>query len=190
MMGRCDARGGCSVLAVVDPSKWVPWVLQALPVTVIVGAAIAYIFREIEAARSRKRERKGLLRLLAVEIEFNETVLEEITETPIVLSELPGASLHTQAWEENRGRIAQLLKRGEDFQDLADYFMNVAAFEKYRLEGLREEDVKQHTELLLGHISALLKQGEDAMQVVIRGTGGKVEPRVKVPTLEAPKDDI
>jgi hypothetical protein len=43
--------------------------------------------------------------------------------------------LHTRAWEENRGRIAQLLKRGEDFGCLADYFMNVAGFEEYRLSG-------------------------------------------------------
>ena len=67
--------------------------------------------------------------------------------------------------------------------------MNIAAFEKYRLEELREEDVNQHSDLLLQNISTLLEQGEDAMQVVIRGTGGKVEPRVEVPTLEAPTDE-
>jgi DNA-binding PadR family transcriptional regulator len=45
--------------------------------------------------------------------------------------------LHTRAWEENRGRIAQLLKRGEDFGCLADYFMNVANYEEYRRSGQR-----------------------------------------------------
>jgi hypothetical protein len=112
-----------------------------------------------------------------------------MAKTPVLIGGLPGASLHFQAWEENRGRIAQLLRQGQDFQDLADYFMNVAAFEKYRLEDLREEDVNQHSDLLLLNISALLEQGADAMQVVIRGTGGKVEPRVEVPGLEAPKDE-
>jgi hypothetical protein len=170
---------------VIDLSGLVQWI----PVTAIVGAAGAYIFREVEAWRSRKRERKGLLRLLAVEIEYNGAIFNAITETPIVISELPGTSLHTQAWEENRGRIAQLLKHGEDYQCLADYFMNVAAFEKYRLEGLETEDVQHHSDLLVGHVSTLLDQGTDAMQVVIRGTGAKVEPRVEVPALEEPPKD-
>jgi hypothetical protein len=42
---------------------------------------------------------------------------------------------------------------------------------------------------LLEYIPSLQQQGEDAMQVVIRVTGGKVEPRVEVPALEAPKDE-
>jgi hypothetical protein len=170
---------------VPDLSAFAQWI----PAAAIVEAAAAYISREIEVWRSRKRERKRLLRLLAVEIEYNETVLNAITETPILISELAGASLHTQSWEENRGRIAQLLKHGEDFQYLADYLMNVAAFQKYRLEGLGEDDVEHQSYLLLGDISALLEQGTDAMQVVIRGTSAKVEPRVEVPALEAPKDD-
>ena len=91
--------------------------------------------------------------------------------------------LHTRAWEENISRIAQLLKRGEDFGYLADDFMNVANFEEYRLRGQEEG-----AETLLESIPVLEEQGEDAMRVVVRGTGGKVEPRVEVPALEAPKD--
>jgi hypothetical protein len=41
------------------------WV-ELIPVAAIVVAAVAYFFREFEAARSRKREREWLLRLLAV----------------------------------------------------------------------------------------------------------------------------
>ena len=157
-------------------------VVQWIPGAAIVVAAIAYFFREFEAARSRKRELKGLLRLLAVEIEYNENILEAFKNSRSHPGEHPQV-LHTRAWEENRGRIAQLLKRGEDFGCLADYFMNVANFEEYRLRG------QEWAETLLEYIPSLQQQGEAAMKVVIRGTGGKVEPRVAVPALEAPKDE-
>jgi hypothetical protein len=38
-------------------------------------------------------------------------------------------------------------------------------------------------------IPSLEQQGEDAMKVVIRGTGGKEKPQVIVPALEAPRDE-
>jgi hypothetical protein len=163
---------------VIDLAELVQWI----PGAAILVAAIAYFFREFEAWRSRKRELKGVLRLLAVEIEYNKDILEAFKNSRSDPGELP-QGLHTRAWEENRGRIAQLLKRSEDFGDLADYFMNVANFEEYRRSG------QEWTETLLESITALEEQGEDAMRVVIRGTGGKVEPRVEVPALEAPKDE-
>ena len=162
----------------VDLSGLAQWI----PVAAIVGAAGAYIFSEVEGWRSRKRELKGLLRLLAVEIEYNEDILEAFKNSGSHPGEHP-QGLHTQAWEENRGRIAQLLKRGEDFGYLADYFMNIANFEEYRRSG------QEWAETLLEYIPSLQQQGEDAMQVVIRVTGGKVEPRVEVPALEAPNDE-
>ena len=163
---------------VIDLSEVVQWI----PVAAIGAAAVAYSFREFEAWRSRKRELKGLLRLLAVEIEYNKDILEAFKNSRSHPEKHPQV-LHTQAWEENKGRIAQLLKRGEDFGCLADYFMNVATFEEYRRSG------QEWAETLSENIASLEQQGKDAMQVVIRGTGGKVEPRVEVPGLEAPKDE-
>jgi hypothetical protein len=118
------------LFGVIDLSAVGQWI----PVAAIVAAAGAYIFREIEAALSRKRELKGLLRLLAVEIEYNEHILDAFKNS----RSHPGEhleSLHTHAWEEIRGRIAQLLKRSEDFGCLADYFMNVANYEEHRRSG-------------------------------------------------------
>jgi hypothetical protein len=120
---------GCSVADLSGLAQWIP-------VAAIVGAAGAYIFREVEGWRSRKRELKGLLRLLAVEIEYNKDILEAFKNSRS--HPHPGEHpqvLHTRAWEENRGRIAQLLQRGEDFGYLADYFMNIANFEEYRRSG-------------------------------------------------------
>ena len=105
--------------------------IEWIPGAAIVVAAVTYFFREVEAWRSRKRELKGLLRLLAVEIEYNEDILEAFKNSGSHPGEHP-QGLHTQAWEENRGRIAQLLEHGEDFGRLADYFMNAAGFEEYR----------------------------------------------------------
>jgi hypothetical protein len=167
--------GGCSVVDLSGLAQWIP-------AAAIGAAAAAYFFREVEAAHSQKRELKGLLRLLAVEIEYNENILETFKNSRIHPGEHPPV-LHTRAWEENRVRIAQLLKRGEDFGCLADYFMNVANFEGYRRSG------QEWAVPLLEYITPLQQQGEDAMKVVIRGTGGKVEPRVEVPGLEAPKDE-
>ena len=162
----------------IDLSEVVQWI----PVAAIGAAAVAYSFREFEAWRSRKRELKGLLRLLAVEIEYNEDILEAFKNSQSDPGEHPQV-LHTRAWEENRGRIAQLLKRSEDFGCLADYFMNVANFEEYRLRG------QELAVTLSEYIPSLEQQGKAAMKVVIRGTGGKVEPRVAVPSLEAPNDE-
>ena len=162
----------------IDLSEVVQWI----PGAAIVAAAGAYFIREFEARRSRKRELKGLLRLLAVEIEYNKDILKAFKNSRSHPGEHPQV-LHTQAWEENRGRIAQLLKRGEDFGRLADYFMNVATFEEYRRSG------QESAETLSEYIPLLEQQGKAAMKVVIRGTGGKVEPRVEVPALEAPKDE-
>jgi hypothetical protein len=157
-------------------------VIEWIPGAAIVVAAVVYFFREVEAWRSRKRELKGLLRLLAVEIEYNEDILEAFKNPRSHPGDHP-QGLHTQAWEGNKGRIAQLLKRGEDFGDLAVYFMNVATFEEYRRSG------QEWAETLLGSIPELEQQGEDAMKVVIRGTGGKEKPQVIVPALEAPRDE-
>jgi hypothetical protein len=162
-------------LVVIDLSEVV---LQWIPVAAIATAAVAYIFREIEDWRSRKRERKGLLRLLAVEIEYNKDILEAFKNPRLAPGEHPQV-LHTHAWEENRSRIAQLLERGDDFGDLADYFMNIASFEEYRRSG------QEWAVTLSEYIPSLEQQGKDAMNVINRGTGGKVEPRVEVPALEA-----
>jgi hypothetical protein len=163
-------------LVVIDLSEVV---LQWIPVAAIGTAAVAFIFTEIEASFSRQRELKGLLRLLAAEIEYNKDILEAFKNSRSQLEKhLQG--LHTLAWEENKVRIAQLLKRSEDFGCLADYFMNVATFEEYRRSG------QEGAVTLSESIPSLEQQGKDAMKVVIRGTGGKVAPRVEVPALEAP----
>jgi hypothetical protein len=144
---------------------------------VIAAAAAAFIFREIEAWRSRKRELKGLLRLLAVEIAYNQKVLDLFIESPRAMEEMADeAGLLSRAWEENRARIAQLLNNGENFQRLANYFIYIAVVEKERLE------VEKQRSLLL-HLPSVLEQGEAAQRVVDEVVGAQVRRQVQVPAL-------
>jgi hypothetical protein len=152
-------------------SKWVQWV----PGAAIVGAAAAYIFTVIEARWARKRELKGLLRLLAVEIQYNEGVFDFLEGSPRMMGALAeGVGLQTRAWEENRARIAQLMKDIDELQDLADYFMNVAVFEMERFNPALQES-------LLPRISVLRAQGDAALDAVVDIVGAEVEPQVEGP---------
>jgi hypothetical protein len=58
----------------VGELSWWVELLQLIPVGVIGAAAVAYSIRAYEAWRARQRELKGLLRLLAVDIAYNEMV--------------------------------------------------------------------------------------------------------------------
>jgi hypothetical protein len=161
---------------------------ELVPISAIrvaaLAAVLAYVRWEFESWRSRKRELKGLLRLLAVEIKWNQSLLKFFSEQEgRTLSEAAeGAGFETRAWEENKARIAELIKDGKDLQLLADYFMNIAVFEKERLVP------EKNLELML-HISSIQEQGKKAQEVVDREVGEKVRPQVEAPALEAPKDN-
>ena len=158
--------------------------IQVIPIGVIGAAAVAYLFRECEARQARKRELKGLLRLLVVEIAYNQMVFEHLEEFPEATSQLAeGAGLQTRAWEENRARIAELIKDSDDLQHFADYFMNVAVVEKERLVG------QEQVESMWLHFPEIREQGEKALDSVIKVVGAKVSPQVEGPALEPPKDD-
>ena len=121
---------------------------------------MAYIFREYEARQARKRELGGLLRLLGVEIQYNETMLEHFAKNP-----------------------HDIIKDSDDLQSLADYFMNVAIFETERLAGRASQ-----TELER-HIPFVLARASDAEKVLVKVLGARVEPQVEVPALEVPREN-
>jgi hypothetical protein len=165
-----------------EPSWWVQ-LIQWIPAGVIGAAAVAYSFRAYEAWQARQRELKGLLRLLAVEIAYNEQVFKHLEEYPEATGQLAeGAGLQTRAWEENRARIAELIKDSDDLQHFADYFMNVAVVEKERLVG------QEKVESMWLHFPEIRKQGEEALESVIRVVGANVSPQVGT-ALEPPRDE-
>jgi hypothetical protein len=99
-----------------------------------VGAALVFLFTEVREYLQRRRERAGLLKLLADEIGANSAVLQALNPEAAA-SRGPKAglssSLAREAWTECRARVAQLVNRGT-FDALAAYYR--------QLQQLREVD--------------------------------------------------
>ncbi len=100
-------------------------VLEGLAGAGIVGAAFAFVTREVAQAirdsRQRQRELRGLMRILWSELLFNSQTVTFLAGNPqrIMAKELP--ELENGAWKDHGGRMAQLLP-AEDFTALATYY--------------------------------------------------------------------
>lgn len=119
-------------------------VVGAILSLVVLGAVVIYLLSEWGDRRQRKRELKGLLRILDTEIAGNEHLLRIFDEHPVWVARAPDYSLQTRAWEDVRVRLAQLLKSGKQFDDIANYYENIHAVERYRLVGTGAEISEEH----------------------------------------------
>lgn len=99
----------------------------------VLGAVVVYLLGEWGERRQRKRELKGLLRILDTEIVTNERLLRIFDEHPDWLTRAPEHSLQSRTWEDVRVRLAYLLKDRKQFDDMARYYANIQAMEGYRL---------------------------------------------------------
>jgi len=123
----------------------------------VLGAVIIYLLGEWGDRRQRKRELKGLLRILDIEIAANERLIRLFDEHPAWISRAPEHSLQSRAWEDARVRLTYLLKDRKQFDDIAKYYGNIQAAEEYRLldtgaeasEERTQQRVKQQLRLLL-----------------------------------------
>jgi hypothetical protein len=124
----------------------------------VLGAVIVYLLGEWGDRRQRRRELKGLLRILDTEIAANERLLRIFEERPAWITRAPDHSLQSRAWEDARVRLAHLLKNRKQFDDIARYYANIQAVEGYRLldtgaeasdEEHRQQRVNQQLRLLL-----------------------------------------
>src|SRR5215212_8025817 len=93
--------------------------LGSLGLGALVGAVVAYRLRERADKKREDSELRGLLRLIAFEVSHNEQVMSDLDKLPKTASveislvrELID-SLRTDAWEDARVRIAQLLSAVE-----------------------------------------------------------------------------
>jgi hypothetical protein len=102
-----------------------------LGVGATVGAYVAHRLREGTERDRRKSELEGLLRLAAMEIDFNKAlVLEDyLHKDPkdYFLAANPGRLLRTDVWKQVRPKIAQLLPTHR-FTSLVEYYANVQGF--------------------------------------------------------------
>jgi hypothetical protein len=124
----------------------------------VLGAVVVYLLGEWGERRQRKRELKGLLRILDIEIAANERLLQIFEDHPAWITQAPDHSLQSRAWEDARVRLAHLLKNRKQFDDIARYYGNIRAVEDYRLldtgaevsdEAHRQRRVKLQLRILL-----------------------------------------
>ncbi len=81
--------------------------------------------------RQRQIERRGLLTLLAREIEMYERQWEVFEEDPTWVVQAPEYLLSTKVWEDARMRLSQLLEVNE-FADMIRLFQNVNVLQEMR----------------------------------------------------------
>jgi len=112
------------------PTGWVA-LIDAL-----IGATVGYVTREIEEYRRRRRERRGLLRLLETETTYNANLLDDYETNPAQIADRYRRSLSTRAWDKASTRIAstrlaQLLKDDTLLADLSEYYEEIRAIVLY-----------------------------------------------------------
>ena len=92
----------------------VDWLLRAG----LLGALVAWARGTWTAWRQRKAERRSLLRLVEMEVQHNEAVLE--ARSPSDYGNVTNV-LRTDTWEQTRVRLAQVLK-DRQFSQISDYY--------------------------------------------------------------------
>jgi len=143
--------------------------LGALLALGVFVAVLAYLLGEWGERRQRKRELKGLLKILDIEIAGNRRQLRIFEEHPTWIAEAPEHSLQTKAWEDARVRLAHLLKNRKQFDDIARYYGTIQAVEEYRLlDTSAVGSDEEHTQQRVKHQLRLMLELSDAARGHIR----------------------
>lgn len=128
--------------------SWVYAVASGVGSTVlglgILGALVAYYLRARSDRIQHKKELKGLLRLLDVELEGNDDELKRLEDQPDWITWASTFSaLSTKAWEDVRVRLSQLLEDEKQFVDIARYYDTVHLVSETRSDTTQDEDYRQ-----------------------------------------------
>jgi hypothetical protein len=116
------------------------------------GALAAYLLREYEQKRQRRRELRGLLRLVSGEITRNARTMDTFKTNPELIGWRPPGALKTRNWEENRVRLAQLMESDKRFETLYNYYHGTALQEEARKwEGSEAERTEAFTPMIRRH---------------------------------------
>ncbi len=95
----------------------------------VLGSLFTITWRIVGDAVRCRRERKGLLTLLARDFELYEQLWEDFERHQSWVVRVPDHLLSTKVWEDNRARISQLLKKKE-FMDMVRLFQNIGRAER------------------------------------------------------------
>ena len=147
-----------------------PEVSQALQVfggLGVLGATVAYMLKTWGDWRQRRRERRGLLRLLLVEIEQNERQLRAFRTLPDWITDAPVGYLRSDAWEGARLRLAELLENEEVFSDIAQCYDIVLQIQSYRTD-LGSRSKKEVRDNLQDYILKAIDRSQKAAKHIRR----------------------
>ncbi len=134
----------------------------------VLGAVIVYLVGEWGDRRQRRRELKGLLRILDIEIAANERLVRIFDERPAWISRAPDHALQSRVWEDTRVRLAYLLKNHKQFDGIARYYGNIQAVEEYRLLDTGAEASEEHNQQRVNQQLRLLLELSDVAREHIR----------------------
>jgi hypothetical protein len=163
LMQSCTTGVGSGIVILMELLQ----LIQGIAGLGIVGATTAYIYRVIEGKSQRQREKKGLLRMLLVEIEENERVLRGFTARPAFIVNAPAGYLRWSVWADVRARLSQLIEDEDKLGDLARCYNMVEQIEAFRLIGedkLNQQDV-------IDQIDSKLSDARDRCQVAAQHIG-------------------
>lgn len=106
-------------------------VLAAL-IGALIGSVSTQGIRELLDWRQRKRELRGLLRLIDGEIHSNGRQLEAYRDTPSWITDAPETTMRFEAWDASKVRLAQLLKDDTQFADINKCYENLRVIDEFR----------------------------------------------------------
>lgn len=109
------------------PAPTLGWIVFLPLIGVIVGAVATGLVRAYQDWMGRRRERKGLLRIIDAEVYENNEVLKEMITDPDLAEQYPSrrAALSANAWQQSRARLAQLL-RPDHIKSLVAHYASIS----------------------------------------------------------------
>ncbi len=137
----------------------------------ILGVLVTQIVTSVREGRERKRERRGLLRILLAEVSYNQTVLKVINTAfragmkRAAEQTLADEDIYTDTWEATRLELAHHLS-SEEFAVLAGYYFNLVMLKKKPTAQLGDIEIsfvaevapelhrrgRKVTEIILSHV--------------------------------------
>jgi hypothetical protein len=136
----------------------------------LLSAVIAYWLRVREQNQRDRRELRGLLRLIAGEIARNVSTLKWYEKKPrVIIAISPERVLKSRNWDENRVRLAQLMRSGERFDKIFSYYDAVVQAEDAALWKLMSEDDEESKERekgLYDHVALNRRAAKSAYRAI------------------------
>jgi hypothetical protein len=126
---------------------------------------IGFAYREWEAWRSRRRELRGLLYLLDLEVSHNLRSLSLFAKNPDIVTQHVVQPIRTATWEDSKARIVQLMKNRDHFEDIASFYNNL---ENMILPTIQTDQVSDEARqiFLLGKLPDMQEQAQEIRDVI------------------------